>query len=118
MKFCVLSLTEAVRECFVLKRKSGEETPMVQESTVQKASADWLRYAAARVKKTVSVTNYNCLKFTIFLAFLLQSVYLNGLVAALLLCGGLLSDKIPYSILEIALNLLFGKLTIKIQLVS
>lgn len=91
IKFCVLSLAETVHECFVLKKKSGEETPMMQESTVQKAIADWLRYAAARVKKTVSVINYNCLKFTIFLAFLLQSVYLNGLVAALLLCGGLLS---------------------------
>lgn len=40
------------------KRENGEKTITVQRGTVVKAFADWLRYAAARVKKMVSVQDF------------------------------------------------------------
>lgn len=49
--------TGAVHRCFEQKKKNGEEAIVVQKNTTLKAIADWLRYAAARVKKTVSATD-------------------------------------------------------------
>lgn len=46
--------TEAVRKCFEVKKRNGEEAHLVQDSAIMKATADWLRYAPARVKKNVS----------------------------------------------------------------
>ncbi|XP_040074805.1 uncharacterized protein LOC120846959 isoform X1 [Ixodes scapularis] len=48
----VCVVTGAVHRCFEQKKKNGEEAIVVQKNTTLKAIADWLRYAAARVKKT------------------------------------------------------------------